>query len=215
MVSTRLVRSLEKFVFLFLTRLVKPETKKTLPLVLIKCLKEPFFTAVMPRLFLIAFRYSQPTLIKESIRYVEAYPAGAETNHGFWLVVSAVAIYIGLAVSFNLGYLLAGANVQLQLSTAGYQHRINRLKLMTRSSLVGLIHSKIMQSPSIAYDKGEATTLMSTDADSLDGIAEMVHETWAQVIEVLIGTGLLASQVGWVWPLPLFLIYRKYIPIAL
>ncbi|EMR80672.1 putative abc transporter protein [Botrytis cinerea BcDW1] len=43
-----------------------------------------------------------------------------------------------------------------------------------------------MESPSIAYDNGEATTLMSTDADSLDGIAEMVHETWAQVIEVFI-----------------------------
>ncbi|GIC92891.1 uncharacterized protein Aud_009366 [Aspergillus udagawae] len=51
-----------------------------------------------------------------------------------------------------------------------------------------------MKSPSIAYDDGEATTLMSTDADSLDGIAEMVHETWAQVIEVLIGIGLLASE---------------------
>jgi ATP-binding cassette subfamily C (CFTR/MRP) protein 1 len=65
-----------------------------------------------------------------------------------------------------------------------------------------------MESPSIAYDDGEATTLMSTDADSLDGIASMVHETWAQVIEVLIGIRLLAIEVGWVWPLPLFLIYR-------
>lgn len=82
---------------------------------------------------------------------------------------------------------------------------------MTRSALVGLIHDKTMKSPSIAYDNGEATTLMSTDADSLDRIAEMVHETWAQVIEVLIGIGLLASEVGWIWPLPLFLIYCKYI----
>ncbi|GIJ90521.1 hypothetical protein Asppvi_009478 [Aspergillus pseudoviridinutans] len=88
-----------------------------------------------------------------------------------------------------------------------YQHRINRLKLMTRSALVGLIHDKIMKSPSKAYDNGEATTLMNSDAESLDGIAEMVHETWAQVIEVLIGIRLLAGQVGWIWPLPLFLIY--------
>jgi ATP-binding cassette subfamily C (CFTR/MRP) protein 1 len=85
---------------------------------------------------------------------------------------------------------------------------------MTRSALVGLIHDKILKSPSITYDNGEATTLMSTDAESLDGIAEMVHETWAQVIEVLIGVRLLANQVGWIWPLPLFLIYRKCIFIA-
>lgn len=79
-----------------------------------------------------------------------------------------------------------------------YQHSINKLKLMTRSALVGLIYDKTMKSPSIAYDNGEATTLMSTDADSLDRIAEMVYETWAQVIEVLIGIGLLASEVGWI-----------------
>lgn len=52
---------------------------------------------------------------------------------------------------------------------------------------------------------------MSTDADSLDGIGEMIHETWAQAIEVLVGIGLLANQVGWIWPLPLSLIYRKLI----
>ncbi|KAF7943713.1 uncharacterized protein EAE97_005783 [Botrytis byssoidea] len=172
------------------SRRAKPDTKNSLPLTLMKCLKQPFFAAVIPRLFLIAFRYSQPTLIKESIKYVVAYPATEDSSQGFWLVVSAMAIYVGLA-----------------LSTAVYQHRINRLKLMTRGALVGLIHAKTMESPSIAYDNGEATTLMSTDADSLDGIAEMVHETWAQVIEVLIGIRLLAIQVGWIWSLPLFLIY--------
>ncbi|KAF2968293.1 hypothetical protein GQX73_g5239 [Xylaria multiplex] len=101
-----------------------------------------------------------------------------------------MAIYIGLA-----------------LSTAIYQNSLNILKLMTRSALIGLIHEKIMDSPSISYDDGEASTLMSTDADSLDGIAEMFHETWAQIIEVLIGITLLAREVGWIWPLPLFLIY--------
>jgi ATP-binding cassette subfamily C (CFTR/MRP) protein 1 len=82
---------------------------------------------------------------------------------------------------------------------------------MTKSSLIGLIHDKIIKSPGVAYDNGEATTLMSTDADSLDGIGEMVHEIWAQIIEVLVGIGLLANQVGWIWPLPLFLIYCRYI----
>ncbi|KYK58951.1 ABC transporter [Drechmeria coniospora] len=64
-----------------------------------------------------------------------------------------------------------------------------------------------MKSPSIAYDNGEATTLMGIDAEILDSVTEMMHETWAQVIEVLVGIGLLARQVGWIWPLPLILIY--------
>lgn len=66
-----------------------------------------------------------------------------------------------------------------------------------------------MKSTSLAYDSGESTTLMSTDADSLEGIGEMFHETWAQVIEVAIGVVLLAREVGWIWPLPLFLIFCK------
>ncbi|KAI0189383.1 putative ABC transporter [Xylaria flabelliformis] len=167
-----------------------PETNKTLPLALLKCLQMPFLAAAAPRLFLIVFRYAQPSLIKESIKYAAASSVTLESDHGFWLIVSSIIIYVGLA-----------------LSTAKYHDSLNRLKLMTRSALVGLIHDKTMNLPSIAYDTGEATTLMSTDADSLDGIAEMIHEIWAQVIEVLIGIWLLANQIGWIWPLPLFLIY--------
>lgn len=74
-----------------------------------------------------------------------------------------------------------------------YQHRLNKLKLMTRSALIGLIHDKIMKSPSGTSDNGEAITLMSTDAKSLDRIARIIHKTWSQVIEVLIGIKLLAS----------------------
>ncbi len=149
-------------------------------------------------------------LINQSIKYVVAYPTDAENNHGYWIVVSAVGVYVGLAVRCIWYFPLSIPNVKFQLSTASYQKCINRLKLVTRSALVGLIHDKTMKSPSTAYDNSEATALMSTDADSLDGIAEMIHETWAQVVEVLIGTALLASQVGWIWPLPLFLIYCVY-----
>lgn len=78
---------------------------------------------------------------------------------------------------------------------------------MTRSALIGIIHHKMMQLQSVAYENGEAMTLMSTDTDGLDSIPEMFHETWAQIIEVAVGVVLLASQVGWIWPLPLVLIY--------
>ncbi|KAH8684429.1 putative ABC transporter [Tricladium varicosporioides] len=168
----------------------KPETRRALPLALIKCLGQQFLAAIMPRIFLIAFRYSQPILIKRSIRFVIMFPTDTRSNYGYWLIVSAVTVYIGLAVS-----------------TAVYQHRLNRLKLVTKSALVALIHDKAINSPSVTYDNGECTTLVSTDAESLDGIAEMFHEIWAQVVEVVIGIVLLAREVGWIWPLPLFLIF--------
>lgn len=67
---------------------------------------------------------------------------------------------------------------------------------MTRSALIGLIHDKIMYSPSGTSDNSEATTLMSTNAESLDRITRIIHKIWLQVIEVLISIKLLASQVG-------------------
>ena len=73
----------------------------SLPLALLRCIRRPFAAPFLPRLFLVLFRYSQPALIRESIRFVTATDsalADIETR-GYWLVVSAVTIYVGLAVS--------------------------------------------------------------------------------------------------------------------
>lgn len=58
--------------------------------------------------------------------------------------------------------------------------------------------------------EGRVLTLITTDVDSIDGISEMFHETWTQVIEVIVGTVLLSRQVGWLWPLPLFIILCEH-----
>lgn len=65
---------------------------------LMKCLQAQFYDAVAPRLFLIVFRYCQPVLIEESIRFILTYPDDMDDNRGFWLVVATIAIYVGLAV---------------------------------------------------------------------------------------------------------------------
>lgn len=80
---------------------------------------------------------------------------------------------------------------------------------MTRGALVGLIHQRSLNSSSSSYDDGSAVTLMSTDVDSLDSVAEIIHETWAQFLEVIVGTTLLARQIGWTCLVPLLIIFRK------
>lgn len=82
---------------------------------------------------------------------------------------------------------------------------------MVKSMLVGLIHDKAIDLPSIAYDNGAATTLMSNDVDHLNLIVEIVHETWAYLLELVIGVFLLAKQIGWIWPLPLCLVFGKWL----
>jgi ATP-binding cassette subfamily C (CFTR/MRP) protein 1 len=80
---------------------------------------------------------------------------------------------------------------------------------MTRAALVELIYEKTLRTPSTTYKDHSAVTLMSTDVDALEGVSEMFHEAWAQVLEVIVGMILLAQQIGWFCIIPLPMIYGK------
>ncbi len=73
-----------------------------MPWALLRCVRWRFAAPVVPRLLVILFRYSQPGLIRRAIQLVAtdnlASGDGSRTR-GYWLVVSAMIIYVGLAVS--------------------------------------------------------------------------------------------------------------------
>ncbi|KAK8079416.1 ABC transporter [Apiospora hydei] len=161
----------------------EPENQLTLARILLRCLCRPFLQAMSYRLLLIFFKYSQPILIQQAIRHAnEAQPRKA----GGGLLLAAPVVYIGLA-----------------FSSATYHHRLNRLKVMVRGALICLIHDKTMHSSEETANTGRVVTLMSNDAEALADTAELFHETWGQVLEVIIGVFLLSREVGWIWPLPL------------
>lgn len=80
---------------------------------------------------------------------------------------------------------------------------------MIRAALIALINDKTMNSYAESVSEGKVLTLTSTDVDNLDTIGEMFHETWGQVFEVAIGIAMLSWEVGWLAPVPLFIIFRK------
>ncbi|KAJ5908067.1 ATP-binding cassette transporter, partial [Penicillium taxi] len=94
----------------------------------------------------------------------------------------------------------------MAVSTAVYKNRINRLQVMTRGAVIGLLHH---QSLNISRDPedSEVLTLMETDVDSIISTGEIFHEIWAQILEVVIGTTMLAVRVHWLALLPLIAIY--------
>ncbi|KAK0620994.1 P-loop containing nucleoside triphosphate hydrolase protein [Immersiella caudata] len=167
----------------------KPEGKMTLPKVLVRSMLPHFLAPVIPRLFLIIFRYAQPVLISTAIRSI-TNASSQRSRADYSVIFMAVVIYVGLAIS-----------------KAWYQHRLNRLKIMIRGAVVGLINNKSLSHHCSGYDDGRAVTLMSTDADNVGQAASMFHETWAQVVEVLLGMTMLAREVGWVFPVPLIIIF--------
>jgi hypothetical protein len=81
--------------------LAQPETSFTLPRVLFTCFWGEILSPIVPRLFLIVFRYSQPILISVTIGFVRKSSSQDEgMGSGYWLVVLATGTYCGIAVSF-------------------------------------------------------------------------------------------------------------------
>jgi ATP-binding cassette, subfamily C (CFTR/MRP), member 1 len=59
------------------------------------------------------------------------------------------------------------------------------------------------------YDDAAAVTHMSSDTDNMENLAWLCQETWAQMVEVLVGMVLLWNQLGW-WSLtPLAIVVCK------
>lgn len=99
-----------------------------------------------------------------------------------------------------------------QVSISVYQHSLNRLELMIRGTMTSLLHSRALEVRNSEFEDGKVATLVSNDISNLENSARMFHETWAQFAEVVIGTFLLSRQVGWLWPLPLVIIFCKRLP---
>lgn len=78
--------------------------------------------------------------------------------------------------------------------------------------MVSLIHSRALENRNSEVDDGKVATLVSNDVSNMEDSARMFHETWAQFVEVVVGTFLLSRQVGWLWPLPLGLIFCESPP---
>lgn len=73
---------------------------------------------------------------------------------------------------------------------------------MVRGSLVGLVHENSLIAPSDPSESGTPVALVTTDVATLENAVETFYTTWACSIEAIIGTVLLAKQVGWIWPVP-------------
>ncbi|THW88478.1 hypothetical protein D6D15_05951 [Aureobasidium pullulans] len=167
-----------------------PTTQFTLPLALLQCLMPEFVTIVPTRLLLIVLRYAQPLLISKILQLLAANSLGGQSYQlSCSIIMVSTIVYIGQAIV-----------------SSRYEHQLNRLNVMTRAALIGLIYEKTLNTPYTTYKDFSAVTLMSTDADSLGNVSDMFHEAWSQVLEVGVGVTLLAQQIGWFCLVPLLLI---------
>jgi ATP-binding cassette subfamily C (CFTR/MRP) protein 1 len=62
------------------------------------------FRAILPRLFLIGFKYSQPFLIDALISLISKDRTQMSINKGRGLIAAYILVYAGIAVSHRLMY---------------------------------------------------------------------------------------------------------------
>jgi hypothetical protein len=79
--------------------IVKLSKKLMLPRALVASMRPQFFAPVLPRLSLIVFRYAQPVLIRNAVRYLSSPVERASPRTGYSVILMAVVVYAGLAVS--------------------------------------------------------------------------------------------------------------------
>ncbi|KZL77916.1 ABC multidrug transporter [Colletotrichum tofieldiae] len=138
-----------------------------------------YMAPVLPRLFLAAFNFSQPFLIKRIIEFVGESRDAQSSDVAAGLIGAALLVYLGLAISRGI-----------------YNHTVYQLTTTLRGGLVSLIFTKSLRLDAATAGKAKAITLMSTDIDSITSGVKDLHEIWASILELGVAVYLLNLQIG-------------------
>lgn len=138
---------------------------------------KPIFYCVVPRLFQIGFRYTQPFLLTRTISF-----AGDESQPdsiGWGLAGAFFVVLLGVAISNGI-----------------YYHMTYRFVTSARGNLISLIYAKTVDLSITELDESVAVTLMSSDVQSICDGFENINNLWAMPIELTISLYLLTRQLG-------------------
>jgi hypothetical protein len=99
---------------------------------------------ILPRLCLVAFRYSQPFLLSRTVEFVGSKQDS--DNIGWGLTGAFFFVFLGTAIS-----------------NAAYGHMCYRFVTTVRGTLVSMVYSKTVNLSIAVLDESAAITLMSND----------------------------------------------------
>lgn len=134
---------------------------------------------VIPRLFLSAFRLSQPLMINRITTLLATPESAASTNAGRGLIGAAALIYLGMAVCNAL-----------------YKRQLHRLLTQLRGAVVTAVHSQALVLPSDKLEDAAALTLVTADVQRMTFSLQKVDQLFASPFELAAGIFLLERQIG-------------------
>ncbi|PYH86149.1 P-loop containing nucleoside triphosphate hydrolase protein [Aspergillus uvarum CBS 121591] len=145
----------------------------------IQALKMRLLSPILPRLCLIALTLTQPLLLVQMVNYIHAPSTPPERNIGYGLLGAYAIVYVGIA-----------------MTTAWYWHQTYQFITCVRGALVAIVYRKTLSLDVSSTNRSSALTIMNADVERIVGGLRMVHEIWANFIQVAFGAWLLERQVG-------------------
>ncbi|KAI6987909.1 P-loop containing nucleoside triphosphate hydrolase protein [Hortaea werneckii] len=155
---------------------------------LLSTLKWQFALAILPRLLLIALKFSQPFLLDRLLTLLDSGKSATSSRQAWGIILAFALVYLGIAVV-----------------KGRYWHRNFTSITMIRGLLIGGICEKSLQLPNDETSKQSAITLISADTERINLGLRNMHEVWANVIELAVAIYLLQREVGAVAVVPLFI----------
>ncbi|ATY62911.1 multidrug resistance-associated [Cordyceps militaris] len=134
-----------------------------------------FISAIIPRLFLIGFKFAQPFMINNVLDFIGNRQAPQNIGNG--LLGAYALVYAGMAISMAL-----------------YRYYLNRFIIRLRGGLISIIYQQTVECRSLdlAID---GLALMGADVERISTGFRTIHEVWATPIEIIIAIYLLERQI--------------------
>lgn len=166
----------------FRERVAKTQPSKyRLLFVIFGCLKASLIKSAIARLFLIAFRFTQPFLLQYVIEFVQNDKHGGEYRQDIAYSLIAATGLLSVGNAFADGF---------------YKHHIYRGLTMVRGGLVSLICSNSLGVSAAVASEMASLTLIGPDVRVINGAFTGLHDIWANPIEIGLSTFLLYHKLG-------------------
>ena len=157
---------------------------------LAKPMGQSLLIPVLPRLCLLAFTFCQPFFLQHLLGFLSSRDGdddGPSSASGF--VAVAVFTYAGIAISAAL-----------------YWYYQERFQSLLRAFLISAIYRKTADIPHIGDGDSAAVTLMGADVERIYTGLRLMHEVWANAIQIALAAYLLRQQLGLAFLAPLVIV---------
>lgn len=155
---------------------------------LVKPLGRFLVLPVLPRLFLLGFTFCQPFFIQRLLSFLSS--PGGDSLTASALVSVAVFTYLGIAIS-----------------TALYWYYQERFQSLLRAFLISAIYRKTTHILHVGDGNPAAVTLMGADVERAYTGLRLMHEVWANAIQIALALWLLQRQLGLAFLVPLVVVF--------